>query len=157
MIKIEEHRNNCIVYAHIKSTRRRTEKGTSKAFMNIGKHLVKTSRKSMAEPKHGRLYRVYVGKNGRKLSRGRWHRASKVGESPAILTGNLSRSLGFNRRTFKELTFGSDAVSPKGFPYSKFHEERGRSFILRTIVKEEGVIENYFDDGIEREMMRGME
>jgi hypothetical protein len=53
----------------------------------------------LARPKSGRLYRIA----------GRLHRASAEGETPANLTGNYRKSIGFNVSGWDELEFGNSA------------------------------------------------
>jgi len=144
MIKFSPDDTNKHVLNHLKMMPRSTKKGISNAFIDIGNNLVKSAETSMSKSKHGRWYTVYVSPSGRRLKRGRRHRASKKGESPAILSGRLMRSLGFNRKTFTTLTFGA------GVEYAKYLELGGRSFLLESINTNERNTTNYFEQNMMR-------
>ena len=117
--------------------------GCQRAFLDIKPRLVDSAHESMEQPKSGRTYIVYRSQNGRKLKRGRRHRASKKGESPAILSGRLYRSLSVTTKKGKILTFGSRSVE-----YARYLELGGRSFLMESI--------NNNDRNIKREVCRGV-
>jgi phage gpG-like protein len=110
---------------------RRVKKGINNAFMAMQKELKPDAVESMKEAKSGLWYYTYLGRGGRKLKKRRLHRASKKGETPAILTGALAKSLGYRRRFGQQLTFGANT------PYAKRHELGGRSYLLKMINKNE--------------------
>jgi hypothetical protein len=82
-------------------------KGIRRAFYNIGKDLLTTSRDMILDaPKSGQVYIVKKGTRNFK------HQASAPGEAPANLTGNLRKSIGFDVRGGEQLEFGSRSTAP---------------------------------------------
>lgn len=84
--------------------------------------------------KTGRVYKVYTGLNGRKLTNPKFHRASAGGEFPARRSGNLFRSIDFTVFGSKRLEFGAKAR------YAKYLElgtskMAPREFLKQTVKK----------------------
>jgi len=128
-VSVISGKGNKKAFKSLKCISSNTKKGIQDAFIAEKPILKKDAIDDMSKTKHGRDYFVYVSPSGRRLKRGRWHRASKVGESPAILSGALKRSLGFKIKRGKILTFGANT------PYARRHELGGRSYIRRTLAK----------------------
>ena len=145
-ITIRPGKNNRAVYRHIKRMPAKVRRGIQNAMLEMKKELKKTAIEDMKKPKHGRLYFVYVGKGGKRLKRGRWHRASRKGESPAILTGALSKSINSRIKYGSLLTFGANT------PYARKHELGGRRYLLRAISQRRGEIKNWFRRELEKEL-----
>lgn len=88
-------------------------------------------KKKMNAPKHGRIYQVSVGRRGRILKKLRAHQASAAGESPAVITGKLRKSVYFKVEGVNQLRIGADT------PYARILElggnagRKGRSRIAR--------------------------
>jgi len=132
LLRVVPRKGNKKTMLHVKRMPGRVRRGIQNGFQELKKDLKKNAIKSMKKPKHGQTYKVYIGKSGRKLKRGRWHKASRPGETPAILSGALSRSLGYLVKYGISLSFGADT------PYARRHEldPRGRrSYLLRTIAE----------------------
>jgi phage gpG-like protein len=98
-------------------------------------------KKKMNEPKHGRIYQVSVGRKGRILKKLRAHQASRAGESPAVITGELRKSVYFKVEGANHLRIGADT------PYARILELGGnagknrrsriarRSYLIRPILE----------------------
>jgi len=78
-------------------------------------------KRMMNEPKHGRIYPVSVGRGGRVLKRLRMHQASRAGESPAVISGELRKSVYFRVEGSNQLRIGADT------PYARILELGGRT------------------------------
>lgn len=148
MISVTGCPGNDAVFRHIASLVKKQKQGIQNAFLQIGPSLERSAARSMRKAKHGNWYTVYVSKSGRKLKRGRRHRASKKGESPAILSGALLRSLTSSVKYGKYLAFGA------GVEYAKYLELGGRSFLMEAINAEERDTRGYFESEIEKELNR---
>lgn len=100
-----------------------------------GKELRAYTREQMIKgAKTGRVYKVYTGLNGRRLSNAKLHRASAGGEFPARRSGNLFRSIDFTVFGSKRLEFGAKAK------YAKYLELgtskiAPREFLKQTVKK----------------------
>jgi hypothetical protein len=100
----------------------------------------------MKKPKHGNVYKVYRGRGGRKLKKGRLHRASSKDETPAVLTGALMKSLGFTYKRGHILTYGANT------PYARRWELSGRRYLIRTIRKKDGEIKRWYNLEIQKSL-----
>jgi hypothetical protein len=111
-----------------------TQKGIRKGFYFIGKDLVKESRRLMRQPKSGKSYLIYVGRGGKRLKKPRIHIASAKGEAPAIITGDLFKSVDFKVHNHDEVVFGANT------PYAKRLEVReglDRPYLKPAITNEQ--------------------
>lgn len=119
MIDVYEDSATRQAFISIDNLEQATRRGIRQGFFRSGQKLRADARRNIIKgPKTGRLYRV----RGRK----RRHRASAPGESPANLTGNLQRSVGFqiygmDRMEFGYRESGGGARSGSAF-YGKFLE-----------------------------------
>jgi len=77
-------------------------------------------KQEMNKPKSGRTYLVSVGRKG-KLKRARLHRASRAGESPAVISGALRDSVYFRVEGSNQLRIGADTE------YARILEEGGNT------------------------------
>lgn len=146
MISITPGKQNKAVLKHIKRLPVSTKKGISKAFLQIGPDVINNAKEFMKRPKHGADYKVFWSTAGRRLKRGRIHRASSKGEAPAILSGELFRSMGFNRRTFDNLEIGSTADHAKYLepsPDGSWSGYLDRPFLRNAIRKSNRNIQTY--------------
>lgn len=115
-----------------------------KGLYSSGKHLTKDLKTKMTKRQvSGRKYQVYVGLGGRRLVRPRTHTASKASEIPAIITGKLRKSIGFDVRGATRMVFGSKNFAKE---YAKPLERRNK-YIQRTAdknaVKVKTIITNF--------------
>jgi phage gpG-like protein len=83
------------------------ERGMRKGAYISGKELVKEARDRMNDPKTGRRYKINRGRGGRILKKPRTHIASNIDEAPAVITGDLRKSVGFKVLGKKTLIFGA--------------------------------------------------
>jgi len=143
---IRPGKDNKAVYRQLKRMPQKVRRGIQNAMLQMKKDLKKTAIEDMKKPKHGRTYLVYVGRGGKRLKRGRLHRASRKGESPAILTGALAKSINSRIKFGHLLTFGANT------PYARKHELGGRRYLLRAISQRRGEIKNWFRTELEREL-----
>lgn len=169
MINIKEDVKNEAVKLKINNLCALTTKAIRSAFYNIGKDLVSSARKYIDEkPKHGRTYKVYLGRGGKRLKRRRDHVASAPGEAPAVVTGALRASVDFVVKGTNELEFGTHAPESgrhgQGVGYGKFLEYGNllsmsgqgskniapRPFISRSYQSNKQNILKHFEDAISR-------
>lgn len=112
-IKIDERARKAVI--SIKNLDRATRRGLRQGFFQYGAELKKVaSRQVLQKPKGGRLYIVRRGKTRRR------HRASAPGESPANLSGEYRRSIGYQVKGATQMVFGAGS---KKVPYAKWLEE----------------------------------
>jgi hypothetical protein len=104
----------------------KTKQSIRLAFYDIGKYLTADARKFIDElPKHGRTYKTRLkitGKRLKRVSKGGFmnsHIASAPGEAPAIVTGDLRRSVGFRVRGSDEVEIGAGSAKVN---YAKYLE-----------------------------------
>lgn len=115
MLEFMARRGNEKIFIQINDVDNRTVRGIRQGFFRLGSNLKKElNRQVLAKPKGGRLYRLRT-KSGRRRN----HRASAPGETPANLTGNYRRNIGFQLKGTSELEFGIR----DGAPYAEFLEE----------------------------------
>lgn len=144
---VPDKKLNRIAFRSIKTMPRNVENGIHKAFMDVRKELKPATIKSMKEKKSGRQYWIYIGRGGRVLKHGKWHVASSPKETPAIMTGALSRSLGYQSRRGKGLTYGAST------PYARRWELSQRSYLRRTIVENERNTERHLSFRIQQAIL----
>ena len=92
------------------------------------KHIDNESRRLMEKQKHGIEYVVYVSKKGRRLKRGRRHRASTRNEPFALMSGETYRSLNFKQTSWSKLTFGFNTTQG-----AVWENSAGRTVLYRAI------------------------
>lgn len=93
-------------------------------------HISNESRRLMEKEKSGQEYIVYVSKSGRRLKRGRRHRASTRNEPFAWLSGATFRSLNFKQTSWSKLTFGFNTIQGQ-----IWENNAGRTVLFRAIDK----------------------
>ena len=127
-VQIKPARQNRKVFFELKNMPRTINKSIHNSLFEIGKENVRHVQNLMRERKTGRIYRI----------EGRNHQASAPFiEAPAILSGNLLRSINYEVRGSSQMEFG-DKSMPGRAPYGKFLEEgtkkmKKRSHIRRTV------------------------
>ncbi len=103
-MEIKEDNGNKIVFLKIGQIDEDTRRGIRQGFFRLGSSLRRTASKQiLSKNKTGRLYRIRRG--GRMIN----HRASAPGETPANLSGNYRRNLGFEIHGSEEMEFGGRA------------------------------------------------
>jgi len=142
---IEEGRKNKEIMLNFKNIDGNYARGLHRGFDRLGRLNVHKARLFVRKPpKTGRLYRIKGRKNR--------HRASRVGESPANLFGNLARSIGFqiNGSEMQFATYGDskgESVQIGGVAYGGWLEVgMKRPFMSRTVEAHEGLADNVLND-----------
>ncbi len=146
---IKEDPRNKKAYRSINNIDENTRRGMRQAFFQYGNDLIKTANRQILEkPKGGRVYRVRRGK--RKFR----HRASAPGESPANLSGNYRKSIGYKIRGSSQMIFGAGSAK---VPYAVWLERGTRRMKPRPglgnavrATERNGV--KYFSTNIERNL-----
>ena len=112
---------------------------------DVGHLLIKTARSQMAEkPKSGRLYKI----------KGRKHRASAPGESPANITRALSKSIGYQTGNLS-MQFGAGGRG-SGVNYASYLEDKlDRPLLQNAVEKNEGSIEHIFQSTLSSFITKG--
>ena len=138
--------------------------GIRKAFYKLGKDLRSlTKQEILKKPRSGRTYLVRRG------SRIIQHTASRPGEYPASLSGNLQRSVDFNVYGADRMEFGyiegydenpSTGFTPKGgVTYGKYLEEgtsrmQARPGLQLSVKKTEGNAREHFETELKKHMSK---
>lgn len=118
MIDIKSDHRNQKVFVSIENIGEATRRGIRQGFFAYGADLKRTaSRQILEKPKGGRTYRVRRGKTRRR------HVASAPGESPANLSGDYRKSIGFKIKGSSQMIFGAGSAK---VPYAKFLEKGTR-------------------------------
>ncbi len=117
-------------------------------------------KRMMNEPKHGRVYPVAVGRGGRILKRLRLHQASRAGESPAVISGELRESVYFRVEGSNFLRIGANT------PYARILELGGwagrrkaayiarRNYLIRPILQSRRDIVNDITNAINQNIKK---
>ena len=104
MPKLIADKNNKQVFTQLNDLNDRTRMGIRRFWFSLGKTLTKSFNKAvLAKPRSGRVYKVRRGKVTRR------HTASLPGETPANLSGNYRKSIGYQIRGTMEMQFGNRA------------------------------------------------
>jgi hypothetical protein len=149
MIKFKRASSNKKAFDHINNGSHRFKTGARKGFHINGKMVVNdVVTKMNQKPKSGRSYKVYRGIGGRKLQKPRLHVASSPDEYPAVITGDLRKSVDFKVLGFSRMEFGAGSNKVR---YAKFLEKRNK--YLRRTVRATG---NQFKANLNREINKAM-
>ena len=130
MIRIKADHANREVHLHLEKTSLFFREGIRNALFEIGDENSKQLKKFIIDPPHtGIIY-------NRPGNMGQQHQASAPGESPADMTGKLSKSVNYKVRGSYEVEFGEK------MPYGKYLEEgtakiQPRPHLIRTVRKKE--------------------
>ena len=99
-----------------------TTKAIRYAYYDIGKDLMVEARRLINEkPKHGRQYIKRLGLKGKRLKNPQKYTASAAGEAPAVVTGELRKSVNFSVNGWQSMEFGID-LSHGNAPYAHYLE-----------------------------------
>jgi HK97 gp10 family phage protein len=109
-------------------------KGIRKGAYITGKQLVADTREKMTRgSRSGKLYKIYRGLGGRRLSSPRIHRASGANEYPGVVSGRLRNSVDFKVRGADRLEFGAGDNTVQ---YAKFLETGTSKIAPRKYLKQ---------------------
>jgi len=121
MFTITPKANVARVNLQLKNTVPLVRNAIRKAFYDIGKDLVASTKEEInKKPKHGAIYLKTHGLRG-ELKKPRYYTASAPGEAPAVVTGQLRKSINFTVNGYNEMIFGVDLSRGKA-PYGKYLE-----------------------------------
>jgi len=156
MLNIVSSRGNQRVEKQIEDSPNAVRTGVRFALYNIGVDLVKTAEAEMRKPKSGRWYTTKVGKQGTPLKKARRYQASAPGQAPAVVSGNLRRSLRFKVRGWNVMSFRAGGER-FGAPYAPFLEEgtanmAARPFMSTAVLEVEKDAINYFEIEIGKQL-----
>lgn len=168
MFSITESTRNANVFQKIANLQKLTETGIRKALYANGKDLAADARNFInMKPKHGRLYRIKHGLQGKELKRIKSYQASAPDEAPGVITGKLRKSINFTVTGTNQLEFGVDTRSRYGgAEYGKYLEYadlvsfsgqgskniKPRPFISASYKKNKGRMTQRFEQAIKQEM-----
>lgn len=105
---------------------------------NVNSGLIK---QEMNKPKSGRKYKKYKGIGGRRLSKPAFHTSSADGESPAVVTGELRKSVYFRVHSWDRVAIGATAKHAKPLEEGTKRIKK-KNFIKGPILKSRGRIIN---------------
>ncbi len=115
MLSFKEGPSNNRVFVQIDDLDNRTQRGIRQGFFRLGARFKQELNKKVLEKnKRGRTY-IRRDRAGRR----RRHIASAAGQTPANMTGNYRRNIGFQIRGSQQLEVGIR----EGAPYAKWLEE----------------------------------
>ncbi len=115
--------------AAFKRQERAVRRGLRQGGAISGNDLVKSLKKDMKQPKSGRTYKTSIGMSGNLLQNVRTYKASSESQTPAVVTGEFRRSLGYEVQGSSRLVFGSgmDGLAK----YAKFLEKGTKNMKAR--------------------------
>lgn len=161
MFVIKKSANLANIKLKIKNLDNIEKQTIRKTFYEIGKDLVADTKEIINKtPKTGKMYRRYYGQKGA-LKRPSYYTASAPGESPAVVTGKLRKSINFTVSGNYEMKFGVD-LDRANADYGKYLEYRNliamtgrgskniapRPFISAAYIKNKNKIEQRFSTAI---------
>lgn len=147
--KLEPDRKNRKVFLQIGNARDATKRGIRQGFFRLGSALRETLRKDLlAKDKRGRIYKIRRGKVRRR------HRASAPGQTPASLSGNYRKNVGYQIHGSDELEFGIRNVNYADFLERGTSRMKPRPGLGNTVKKMQGQANEYFNDGLKSELLK---
>lgn len=143
MIAINGAANNINSFRRIATQRKALHGGIHAALLQIGRANVREARSELLKKKTGIVYRYHI--NGRSIN----HTASAPGESPAYLTGALSKGYSYNVTGSSFLEWGNDvsysAYLELGAPKINLQK---RPNITRVVKRHEGLVIKYLNNAL---------
>lgn len=123
MLSFKEDSGNNRVFVQIDDLDNRTQRGIRQGFFRLGARFKQELNKQVLEK--NKTGRTYIRRD--RAGRRRRHVASAAGQTPANMTGNYRRNIGFQLRGAQQLEVGIR----EGAPYAKFLEEGTRRMAPR--------------------------
>jgi len=143
MINIKSNSANIASFRRIAVQKKALDGGIHSALLQIGRANVKEARSELIKKKTGRVYRYYI--NGRRIN----HTASAPYESPAYLTGALSKGYSYQVTGSKFLEWGNDVsysvYLELGAPKANLIR---RPNIIKVVKKHRGLVMKYLTNAI---------
>lgn len=158
MYKFIPDKKNRRVELHIRNLREMTVRGIRQGFFRLGSALkVELNAEVLKKDKKGRVYIVRTRGGQRGIGKKRRHRSSAAGQTPANLTGNYRRSIGYQIHGSDKLEFGIREEAP----YAKFLESgtsrmQARPGLGNTVTKFQGQADEYFTDSLQKEFNKNV-
>lgn len=138
MIRIKGLPSNNVCFKQIARSRQDLSAGIHSALLNIGRDNVKEAKAAMRRKKTGIVYRVSI--NGRRMN----HRASAPYESPAYLTGVMSKAYRYDVTGSRFLEWGNEADYSGHLEFGAPRANlKPRPHIMPVVKKHQGRVMNY--------------
>lgn len=147
-IIIQQGKDNTKIFNFIKKIEQQFKEGIKDGFNESSKFLTQTIHDSFRLPKSGRTYYLIV--NGKPI----YHRASAPGEAPAILTGELDRSIKvrISGSTQMKLSAGNEkAYYAEDLEYG--YGVKPRPYLEPAVISNNGKIINSFYMNLDRALI----
>lgn len=148
---IVEGKNNREIMLSLENIEDNTRRGIRQGFFRLGRLLQKNLTKEVGRKnKTGRLYSNGRTKKGRK----RRHRASAAGETPAKLSGNYQKNIGYQIHGSESMEFGVR----DGAEYAKFLEDGTKNMEPRpgvgnTVKDTQKDAQRFFESSVEGSLL----
>jgi len=147
-------KTNRKVELQIKNLTELTTRGIRQGFFRLGSALKKDLNDQVLEKnKTGKVYIVRTRGGQRGSGRARRHQSSAPGQTPANLTGNYRRNIGYQIHGSDQLQFGiRDGAEYATFLESGTSRMRPRPGLGNTVKKMQGQANEYFSDSLKKEL-----
>lgn len=152
MFKLDPNKKNRRVQIQIKNLDKITIRGIRQGFFKLGSALKnELNADVLKKDKTGKVYKVRTRAGRRGVGKGRRHRSSAPGQTPANVTGTYRKNIGYEIHGSDKLEFGIR----DGAPYAKFLEEgtgrmKPRPGLGNTVNKFQGQANEYFSGELEK-------
>lgn len=146
---IEEGSNNREVFLSLENIEENTRRGIRQGFFRVG-HLLRDNlrKETIKKNKTGKLY-VRRTKSGRR----RRHRASAPGETPAKLSGNYRKNIGFQIKGSESMEFGiRDDVDYAEYLEDGTRNMKPRPGVGNTVKDTEKDTQRFFESSLASEL-----
>lgn len=158
MFKLDPNKRNRRVELQIRNLDKATVRGIRQGFFKLGSALKnELNAEVLKKDKTGKVYKVRTRAGRRGVGKGRRHRSSAPGQTPANVTGNYRKNIGYQIHGSDKLEFGIR----DGAPYAKFLEEgtgrmKPRPGIGNTVKKMQGQSIEYFSNELKKELAKNV-
>ena len=156
-VRFVPNRENNRVFGRIENLQRLTRRGIRQGMARAGQTLIaEANRAILNDPKTGVVY-IRRDRAGRR----RRHQSSAPGETHANLSGDLRRSLSFQKHGVDSLEFGYGVSSGRSAPpYAgkiefgpRGNSNQARPSLLNALNSQQGNLTQHFED----EILRGLQ
>ena len=150
--KLDPNKKNRRVELQIKDLHKTTVRSIRQGFFKLGSALKnELNADVLKKDKKGKVYKVRTRAGKRGAGKGRRHRSSAPGQTPANITGKYRKNIAYQIHGSDKLEFGIR----EGAPYAKFLEEgtgrmKPRPGLGNTVKKFQGQAEEYFSNELEK-------
>ena len=133
-----------------------TTRGIRQGYFQLGSALkIDMNAEVLKKNKKGQIYIVRTSGGRRGVGKSRRHRASAPGQTPANLTGNYRRAIGYEIHGSDSMEFGiRDDVDYGDFLESGTSRMSARPGVGNTVTKMQGQANEYFMGNIEKELTK---